>query len=279
MFKKPDYCLGVGVNFRNEIADDLMRHLHHFDFIEIGTERFFLDQFNPQIAQLIKEKPIVLHGLTLSIGTMNKEVSTLYMKNLSSVLQSVNCEWFSEHIAATNVNGLEIRSLMPVDFTEEAVQQIAKNAKKVMSLSSKPFLLENITYYYNLPSSIMTEAQFIKKILNTADCGMLLDLNNLYINAINHRYDPYAFINELPLEHIVEVHLAGCDYMHNMLVDTHASSIRKDVLNLFEYLCSRTAINGVVIERDARLNHFSDLLNEVQIVKDILKTNRVFKRG
>jgi uncharacterized protein (UPF0276 family) len=275
MFNKPNACLGVGINYRNEISDNLIRHLDHFDFIEIGTERFFIDKQNPHLATIMKSKPVVLHGLTLSLGTQNQAISELYLKNLTETLSTVNCAWFSEHIAVTSINGVELRSLMPVEFTASAVERIAHNVKKIKAVANKPFLLENITYYYAMPMSEMSEANFISQIASKADCGLLLDLNNLYVNAFNHQYDPYEFIHSLPLDRIVEIHLAGCDYMQDMLIDTHASAIRKDVLNLFDYLCRKTPINGVVIERDARLNHFSDLINEVQVVRDILRKNKL----
>ena len=271
MFIKPNTSFGVGINYRSEIATDLVRHLDHFDFIEINTERLFVDRNNQAINHILKEKPIVLHGLTLSIGTLHQDISPTYLSNLKKVLKNINCLWFSEHVAMTNVNGLEIRSLMPVEFTRESVEQIVNKVKIISSISNKPFLLENITYYYTMPNNNMSELSFINQIASRADCGILLDLNNLYVNAFNHMYDPYEFIDRLPLDRIVEVHLAGCDYIHGMLIDSHASSVRKDVLTLFEHLCKKTTINGVVIERDAKLEHFSDLLTEVQEVRDIMR--------
>ena len=238
MFYKPNFTLGVGVNFRNEICDELVRHLDHFDFIEVGTERFFVEEENPNITKIMNEKPIVLHGITMSMGTYDQEIPASHLEKLADILAVVNCPWFSEHIAVTNVNGMELRSLMPVDFTEQSIDIITKNAKKMMALSNKPFLLENIAYYYAMPRCKMSEAKFISNIVTEADCGILLDLNNLYVNAFNHMYDPYDFIRQLPLDRIVEIHLAACDYMYDMLIDTHASPIRKDVLNLFDYLCS-----------------------------------------
>ncbi len=278
MFNKPDSCIGVGINFRSEISENIISNINKFDFIEINTERFFVGENNARLNQLVDLIPIVLHGLTLSIGTEKQNIPASYLDNLSRTLEKINCPWFSEHIAITNVNGIEIRALMPVEFTPESVQTIVNNAKKVMSLTNKPFLLENITYYYSMPTSNMSEVSFLKEIVEKADCGILLDLNNLYVNSINHKYDPYEFLNQLPLERVVEIHLAGCNYIHGMLVDTHATSIRKEVLSLFNYVCQKTLINGVAIERDDKLNNFSDLINEVQVVRDILKSNKQIKQ-
>lgn len=271
MFIKPDSCLGVGVNYRSETSNDIIRYLEKIDFVEINTERFFLNTSNINLDHIIVSVPVVLHGLTLSIGTENKKISLDYLSNLSDTLQKIDCKWFSEHIAITSIEEIEIRSLMPVEFTEESIERIVNNAKCIIAVSKKPFLLENITYYYNMPTSNMSESNFIKEIIERADCGLLLDLNNLYVNSINHNYDPYQFLNQLPLDRVIEVHLAGCDYMHNILVDTHASSVRQEVISLFEYLCRKTLVSGVVIERDAKLDNFSDLLSEVEIIRKILK--------
>lgn len=271
MFYKPAHCLGVGVNFRNEISDDLIRHIDHFDFIEVNTEKFFHGKSNDTLNQLIQLVPIVLHGLTLSAGTVSSKITPDYLCHLTRVLQRVECEWFSDHIAMTHVNGIEIRSLVPVSFSEENVEAIVSRVKQVMMLSRKPFLLENITYYFPMPNNEMSELSFIQQIAERAGCGILLDLNNLYVNSVNHRYDPYDFINRFPLDRVVEVHLAGCDYLYDMLVDTHASSIKKEVLSLFEYVCKKTSINGVLIERDDRLKHFNDLIDEVNKVRNIFK--------
>jgi uncharacterized protein (UPF0276 family) len=272
MLIKPDKCLGVGINYRSEIIVDIQKNINSIDFIEINTERFFIDHYHYPLYQIIHSLPVVLHGLTLSVGS-DQSISQVYLDNLLHTLNYVNCKWFSEHISATNVNGVEIRSLMPIEFTESRVKIIVQKIKKIMALTNITFLLENITYYYSMPNNSLNEAQFITEILDKSNCGLLLDINNLYVNSINHQYDPYEFIDKLPLERLVEVHLAGCDYIHDMLVDTHASRTKKEVLSLFKYVCQKAYIFGVVIERDDKLENFSELLEEVYLVRNILISN------
>ncbi|HEX4045409.1 MAG TPA: DUF692 domain-containing protein [Gammaproteobacteria bacterium] len=271
MFHKPEKCFGVGINYRSECANEIIEHLSEVDFIEVNTERFFVDENNHQLDQITREIPVVLHGLTLSIGTENQLINENYLQQLERTLTNIDCLWFSEHIAMTQVNDLEIRALMPVAFTEESINNIVKKAKEITKISQKPFILENITYYFPMPHTHMEEARFISEIVNQADCGLLLDLNNLYVNAVNHSYDPYQFIDRLPLDRVVEVHLAGCDYLHGMLVDTHASTVKPEVLALLEYICRKTLINGVIIERDDSLDNYADLLQEVKMVRGLLK--------
>lgn len=270
MFCKPNNHIGVGINYRSEIADKLIANLDKFDFIEINTERFFVKQSNDKLSYIVDKVPVVLHGLTLSLGTINQDIPASYFNNLVDTLKKIDCKWFSEHIAVTNAYGVELRSLMPVEFSQRSVLNIVKKAKELMTISQKTFLLENIAYYYNVPNSYMSELTFIKDVVENADCGILLDLNNLYVNSINHKYDPFDFINKLPLERVVEVHLAGCNHINDMLVDTHASATRQEVLTLFRHVLKKTHINGVVIERDDRLDNFNELIEEVKLVRDIL---------
>lgn len=269
MFVKPNTCLGVGINYRSEISDDILANINNFDFIEVSTERFFNGTLNEKLVKIIKNIAVVLHGLSLSIGTYGKFVSTNYLEKLSNALSVSDCKWFSEHIAVTNVDNIELRALMPIVFNEENIDSISRKVKQLMAVTEKPFLLENITYYYSMPNCKLKESRFISEIINRSDCGLLLDINNLYVNSINHGYDPYKYLNEIPLDRVVEVHLAGCDYMNNLLIDTHASSIKKEVLSLFEYVCKKTGVSGVVIERDDKLESFVDLMSEIEVVRKI----------
>src|SRR3990167_1519896 len=270
MFIKPAEYLGVGINYSAAIKKDIIENLHHLDFIEINTERLFFDKNNQALQHIIATSPVVLHGLSLSLGA-NHPTDHTYLASLKETLSTVPCRWFSEHLAITQVNGLEIRSLVPVEFTKQRIDCIVEKVKQIQSLSEKLLLLENITYYFKSPGSNLDEAYFISEIIEQSNCGLLLDLNNLYINSINHQYDPYAFIDQLPLGRIVELHIAGCEYIYEMWIDTHASPSRKEVHALLHYVISKTRINAVLIERDANINSFTELLDEVNLIKDIIK--------
>ena len=273
MFIKPKQYVGVGINYRTAVAKDILVNIHHLDCVEMNTERLFIDFNHPLITEIRQRVPVVLHGLTLSIGT-DQEISESYLTALCSTLQKSPCAWFSEHLAVTHINQLAIRGLMPVAFNTASLSRIVKKAKHIQATTNHLFLLENIAYYYVMPESDLLEHDFLTTILNEADCGLLLDLTNLFVNAMNHRYNPYEFIDALPLDRIVAVHLAGCDWIDNMWVDTHASPVRREVLDLLAYLVRKTPVNGVIIERDARLELFSKLIDEVYIVRNLLQAVR-----
>lgn len=274
MFKKNDKILGVGVNYRTEIGNDILSFIDKIDCIEVYTEKFFIKDDDKIIQKIIDSVPLVLHGLDLSVGSSGT-TDEKYYTNLKNVIDSLEFSWFSDHISLTKEEGFEVGHLMPIQFSEEVANNIVSKVKKICNLSSKPFLLENITYYYPVPGQTMREEDFISYILENADCGMLLDVNNLYINAINHRYDPKKFLSRLPKERIVEIHMAGGSKKYNMLIDTHANPISKPVWELLDYTVQEIPVNAIIIERDSNLPKYEDLLKEVEIARDILKKHGV----
>ncbi len=276
MYKKPGRNPGVGINFHHHFAGDILRNIDQIDFIEVFTEKFFIKENDETLSKILENIPLVLHGLDLSIGSTGP-LKIEYLDNLRSLLAGINFEWFSDHISLTHENNFEVGHLMPVQFSEENVSKISIKAKEVASLTDRPFLLENITYYYPIPGQSMAEESFISSILESADCGMLLDVNNLYINSKNHGYDPIKFLSKIPVDRVVEIHIAGGSFKHGMLVDTHANSVSTEVWDLFDEVCNRVPFNGVIIERDSNLDRLEDLIDEVNIAKKIMKNNGIYK--
>lgn len=268
-----DCNVGVGINYTNGISHEIEKNLAIFDFVEAYSERFFINEPNSPLNRIIKEKPLVLHGLDLSIGSPN-EVSDDYIRKIKKIISNTNSLWFSDHISLTNIDNIDVGHLMPISFNEENIYLIASKVKILLQQISVPFLLENITYYYEMPNSNMSESQFISQILEISDCGLLLDLNNLHLNALNHGYDPYQFLREIPLERVIEIHLAGSAYKENMYVDTHAAPVGKDVWELYEYVAKIAPIRGVIIERDNNYEPFSQIIDEVNFAKKIFKKYR-----
>lgn len=261
--------VGVGINYRNEIGPDIIPYLDMLDCIEVYTEKFFIQDYDKIFKKIIDTLPLTLHGLDLSIGSIN-DIDPHYLDKLTDTLKKVNHLWFSEHISLTQEEGVEVGHLMPIQFSKTVADRIIHKIKILKQLSDKPFLLENITYYYKIPGSTMTEAEFIRYILDTADCGMLLDVNNLYLNAKNHHYDPYQFLSALPLDRVVQLHMAGGSKKFGMLIDTHATPIWPDVWALCDYVVKMTPVRCIIIERDSNLPVFTDLIKEVETAKDIL---------
>lgn len=146
---------------------------------------------------------------------------------------------------------------------------MAARIKTVKSFIDCPFLIENTTFYLNVPGSTMTEAQFLSELLEQADCGLLLDVNNVYVNAFNHRLDPYKFFDQIPIERAVQVHMAGHKIKDDVVLDTHGAPIAEEVFDLLRYALSKTVINGITIERDQNIPAFAELADELSLLKAI----------
>lgn len=268
--------LGVGISYVSTIAQQIDNNIHVFDFIEAFSERFFINEPTSSLRRLISQLPLVLHGLDLSLGSP-ENLDESYCAKLETVIRETNCHWYSDHLSLTRINTIEVGHLMPIGFNEENIELIVSKIKYLTQRIACPFLLENIAYYYLIPNSTMDEVEFISKILSAVDCGMVLDLNNLYLNSLNHGYDAYEFLARLPLERVVEIHLAGGSFKENMHVDTHDSAITKEVWALFDYAARTIPFRGVVIERDANFEPFAKIIEEVQCARGIMQKYRVKK--
>jgi uncharacterized protein (UPF0276 family) len=172
-----------------------------------------------------------------------------------------NAPWFSDHLAFTKVPGADIGQLTQLWFTQESLEVVCRNIRQVKALIGAPLLLENITYYFPLPNAEITEAQFITRALDETDCGMLLDVNNIHINSMNLDFDPFAFIESLPLERVVQIHLAGGARCGSMVVDTHSTAVREEVWDLLEFVLDRVSVKGIILEWDQDFPAF-DVLTE-----------------
>lgn len=270
---KSDKSISVGVNYRAEISKDILNHIDEIDFFEIYSEKFLLEEEDITLNKIMQLKPFAFHGLDMSLGS-DEQVDLKYLINIIKVVNSKKPLWFSDHLSMTKQNSIEVGHLMPIQFTEELAEQISTKIKQFTTMTKIQFLVENITYYYSIPGSNLSEAQFITTIVENADCGLLLDINNLYINSVNHKYDPRNFLQNIPLERVVEIHLAGGSKKFNRLIDTHANAISNEVWQLFDYVLALAPVQGVIIERDANLSDYNDLLAEVRYAKKLIRERK-----
>lgn len=259
----------VGVNYKSQLRDELLANAHSLDILEVTTEKLFIQDDDPVLKALLTRLPVSLHGLDMSLGS-SAALPEAYIADLSRALSTTSHEWFSDHLSLTAEDGVEVGHLMPMQLSEEHIERTVAKIQAVQKLSDRPFLIENITYYYPIPGSSVSEADFLRMLCDATDCGLLLDLNNLYINAINHRFDPMAYLDRLPLDRVVEVHLAGGSRKFGMVVDTHATDVWREVWELFDDTCRLIHPAAVIIERDANFGHFSETLAELDVARDIL---------
>jgi uncharacterized protein (UPF0276 family) len=267
-------CIGVGVNFRREIETDIIKHLDKFDLLEIITDSLLLDNgIGEALRHILHAKPVVLHGLRASLGAA-EPIDRDYMQAILAAVAQWKPLWFSDHVAFSRVGSLDVGQLMPVRRTQTSMQRIVDKVRLLRNATHAPFLVENITYYFDYDFNELAEELFINRILQEADCGLLLDVNNLYINACNHRFDPYEFIEKLDLSRLTEIHMAGGFSREELLIDSHGHRISQPVWELLEFVCKRAKPRAIIIERDANFD-LTDMLESVARAREILNVGEL----
>ena len=264
--------LGIGIGFREAFRADLFLHQSEIDFLEITADHYFdanrkkLDEL-----ELLKQHfPLIPHGLNLSLGSA-EGVDAHYLDKFAALVERLNPAWFSEHICFTKSGGKQIGHLAPVPYTNEAVRVFVKNITRVKKIINTPLILENITSNVRFPSSEMSESQFITKVLEETDCGLLLDITNLYINSVNQGFDWREFLDDLPTERIVQLHFVGLHKHGNLLIDAHAHRTGDEIWEVFREVCQRANVKGAILERDENFPPFTEILEEIETARNLLK--------
>jgi uncharacterized protein (UPF0276 family) len=268
--------LGVGIGWRNEIATQILDNLDSIDWCEVISEHYLgvPDDHLAQVAGLAKRIPLVPHGVDLSIGT-DGPLDEPYVLNLRKLVDAVDAPWFTDHLCFTRVPGYNLGQLAPLPFSEESVAVVAAHAKRVKEICPRPFLLENITYDFVVPGSTMSESEFITRVLLQADVGLLLDVTNLFINSQNHGYDVDTFLNAIPLDRVVQLHMAGGYHNGQKLVDSHSYPVPDSVFDLMAEIVERADVKGILLERDANYPAaFGELVDELARARALLERAR-----
>ena len=268
--------LGVGLGFRPQFKTEVFLNRSKIDFLEITSDHY-IDSPPKKLEELellAEHFPLIPHSLELSLGSA-EGVDEDYLAKLSDVVSVANPAWFSDHICFTRSGGVKIGHLAPVPFTDEALGVFVRNIEKVKKRIDLPLILENITYNIEYPWNEMSEGEFIRRLLEEADCGLLLDVANLYINSVNLEFDWRAYLDELPMDRVVQLHFVGAHHGHDRLIDAHADTTDDDIWNVFNEVSVRCDIKGAILERDENFPTFDELLNELDASRNILNGNYV----
>jgi len=255
-------ALGAGLGWRHALAD-LLEQERVADFIEIMSDDFLDPQWDRFLLSLAKRYTIIPHGVELSVGS-RAGANDEYLAQIARIVARCNSPWWSDHLCYTQTDRYKTWSLNPLPCTEEALEVVVTNAQRAIAMVGKPLILENPAYYWRpeLPGQL-TDVDFLSRIAEKADCGILLDVANLFGNAHNLGLDPYAFIEALPGERVIQIHLAGGRLFQNLLFDTHDQAVHSETWKLLEHALKHCAIKAITLERDA---HYTDLQALVQEV-------------
>ncbi len=268
---QPAKELRFGVGLRREHFSELTSNrVSQVDFLEILPENFM--RFGGRPARVLREVaaqvPVTSHGVSLSLGGPDP-LNRSYLAELRGLLDWLDPPWFSDHLSYSSAFGVEYHDLLPLPFTEEAVEHVAARIRFVQDYVGRPLLVENPSYYMRYPGSELTEAQFVREVVSRAGCYLLLDVNNVFVNAENHGYDAREFIAAMPADRVLQYHMAGHVEGDGFLVDTHSAPVRPEVLDLYRFTLETVGPAWTLLEWDHAIPSLDGLLSELSRIREI----------
>lgn len=261
---------GTGLGLKRALLGPLRsRDLGPVDFMEVAPENWIGvgGRRGALLREFMERVPFVCHGLSLSIGGPSPLDET-FLQRLRQFFDRHNIRCYSEHLSYCTDDG-HLYDLMPIPFTEEAVHHVAGRVRRVQDILERRIALENVSYYA-APGAEMTELEFVRGVLEEADCDLLLDVNNIYVNSVNHRYDALEYLRGLPGERIAYGHIAGhMNEAEDLIVDTHGADVIPDVWALLDHAYAAFGVFPTLLERDFNIPPVDELLSEVDRIRTI----------
>ena len=249
--------LGIGVGLRTVHFGHILSQHPPVDWFEVLSENFMKTGGRPLyvLDQVAERYPVALHGVSLSIGStdpLNRE----HIQNLKDLAARTRAHWISDHLCWTGVLGRNTHDLLPMPYTEEALRHTVARVKQVSEMLERPLVLENPSTYVEFAASTLTEWDFLTRLAEEADCGLLLDVNNVYVSSFNHGFDPNAYIDAIPADRVVQYHVAGHSNKGTHIVDTHSDHAIEEVWGLYHRAWKRTGAVATLYEWDEDIPEF-----------------------
>jgi len=266
---------GAGLGLRREKLDEMLdamktTSLEPVNFMEVAPENWINvgGTYGKKFRQFTEKFDFICHGLSLSIGSP-APLDEDFVKDVGQFLKEHNIKHYSEHLTYCSDDG-HLYDLLPIPFTEEAVHYVAERIRRVQDILQQEISMENASYYTPAPGKEMQEIEFINAVLEEADCGLLLDVNNIYVNSINHKYNAIDFLKQLPAERIRYAHIAGhYNEDKDLIVDTHGADIIDPVWDILHQAYEHFGVFPTLLERDFNIPPVAELINEVKQIADI----------
>jgi uncharacterized protein (UPF0276 family) len=261
---------GFGLGLRKEHHQDFLERDQPVDFVEIISENFMACGGHPmRTLDAVRERhPVAMHGVSMSLGSA-EGLDADYLAVLKALARRVDPLWVSDHLCWTRVGGYATHDLLPLPYTDEALDVCIVNIIHAQDVLERPLLLENPSSYLTFPESVMSEWGFLATLATETGCSLLLDVNNIYVSSVNHGFDPLDFLNGIPVDRVRQIHLAGhSDGPQGMLIDTHDAPVCDAVWQLYECAVDRFGPCATMIERDDAIPPLPDLLDELARARD-----------
>lgn len=263
----------VGIGLRRDIADEIISSAPiKPDFIEFAPENWMGigGYWNKIREKAMAKYPVTCHGLSLSLGSP-EELDWDFIKDLKVFLDEMEVKIYSEHLSYTKSNNAHLYDLLPIPFRQDAVDHVADRISRVQDFLGRQIAIENVSYYTPVAAE-MTENEFVSQIVEKAGCQLLLDVNNVYVNAFNHNYNAKEFIDNMPLDKVAYIHMAGHEKIEeDLIIDTHGKPIIDPVYDLFEYTIAKMEPVPVLLERDYNFEDLDSISGELDHLRGIIK--------
>jgi hypothetical protein len=263
---------GVGLGLRWDFLDEVVEGpALDVPFFEVSPENYMRrGGWYPAALERARERyPIVTHGLTLSLGAIDPPPAD-YLRELAREIERLQSPWHSDHLCFSSVGPRVLHDLLPLQFSRENVERVSERLRLAEGELGVPMAFENISWYAHPGQPELTETEFITSILDRSGCQLVLDVNNVYVNSQNHGFDPAAFIAALPLERVVQIHVAGHTRASDgFIIDSHGAAVIDPVLDLLAGVIERTGPMPVLLERDNDVPPLAELLGELRTIDGV----------
>jgi uncharacterized protein (UPF0276 family) len=266
--------LGVGVGLRTVHYAHLLEHSPELDWLEILSENYIYTEGRPLyvLDQLAERYPMVMHGVSMSIGGTDP-LNFDHLARLKALKRRVHARWLSDHVCWTGAMGRNTHDLLPLPYDEASLRNVVARVRTVQDFLGERILLENPSSYVEFRQSSMSEAEFMSRLAEEADCGLLLDVNNVYVSAFNHGFDAREYLHALPYERVAQVHVAGHTHHGTHIIDTHTGPVIDEVWALWAEVAQRVAGVSLLLEWDSDIPSFERVHAEALRAREFMRAH------
>ena len=268
--------LGFGLGLRKEHYNTILETSPDVDWFEVLTENYLVPGGKPLyfLDQISERYPVVMHGVSMSLGS-HDPLDMDYLKQVKELAERTQAKWISDHMCFTGVDGVNAHDLLPLPMTDEAIRHVSNKIEQAQDFLGRQILVENASTYITYKQSNITEWDFTKAVAEESDSLILLDVNNIYVSAYNHGFDPLEYLDGIPADRVQQHHIAGHSQYDGYIIDTHDHNVVQGVWDLYAEAIKRYGEVSVMIERDDNIPELPDLLAELQIARDVFAKNFV----
>jgi len=256
---------GIGIGLRIPHYDHILRRKPAADWFEIISENYMVDGGRPLaiLDEILERYRVVQHGVSMYFGSaepLNRE----HLRRLKTLVRRTRTPWLSDHLCWGSVDGTYSHDLLPMPYTFEAAEVTARKVREARDFLEVPIAVENVSSYAEFHASEMTEWEFLNEVVERADCGILLDVNNIYVSSQNHEFDPFEYLNSVPAGRVAQIHIAGHTRYQKYILDTHDHAVIDPVWNLYQRAIERCGTTATLLEWDDRIPSFDEVYAEAR---------------